>query len=89
MTSMTRRASVVEVKLKWGLGGIPLLTKVIMTRHDAVGSFSGLVVESFTPIRKTGFCACGRTRNATFVGDFGELLGQLVVRDFSEFSSVS
>ncbi len=51
-----------------------------------VGSFSGLVVESFIPKRKTGFCAGGW--NATFVGDFGELLGQLVDPDFSEFSNM-
>ena len=51
-----------------------------------VGSFPRLVVESFIPIRKTGFCAGGW--NATFVGDFSELLGQLVVRDFSGFSSM-
>ena len=51
--------------------------------------FSGLVVESLISIRKTGFCACGSSWNATFVGDFGELLGQLVVRDFSGFSSMS
>ena len=52
-----------------------------------VGSFSGLVAESFIPIVKTGFCSCGW--DATFVGDFGELLGQLVVRDFSGFRSMS
>ena len=65
-----------------GVGGN---TTVDQGHH--VGSFSGLVVESFIPIRKTGFCAC--CWDATFVGDFGEFLGQLVVRDFSGFCSMS
>ncbi len=71
-----------------GVGGN---TTVDQGHH--VGSFSGLVVESFIPIRKTGFCACGWPGDATvtFVGDFGEFLpvGQLVVRDFSGFCSMS
>ncbi len=79
---MTRR--VVEVKLRWGLGQLGGNTTVDKGHH--VGSFSGLVVESFIPIRKTGFCA--GDWNATFVGDFGELLGQLIMRDFSAFSSM-
>ncbi len=64
-----------------GVGG-----NTTVDKGHHVGSFSGLVVESFIPIRKMGFCAGGW--NATFVGYFGELLGQLVVRDFSGFSSV-
>ncbi len=51
-----------------------------------VRSFSGMVVKSFITIRKTGFCASGW--NATFVGYFSELLGQLVVRDFPGFNSI-
>jgi hypothetical protein len=56
---MTRRVvealEDLEVKLRWGLGGIPQLRRVIM---------SALFLDWWL---------------STFVGDFGVLLGQLVV----------